>query len=197
MSLGQWTANSGQRTERDSSSTVDRPLSTVHRLISILLVLLLPAALHATTVERLSFDQLVAKARSIVVGQVRRVDTRWSDDGKLILTAYTIEVQETLKGESAGTLTVTTIGGRIGNLIMHVAGMPAFDINERAVVFVEKAGAHNAVLGLGQGKFSIENGTVANRTDGLEFSDRRPAFQTRLPLDAFRTEIRRRLPLHR
>ena len=143
---------------------------------------------HATTVQRLSFDELVSKASSIIVGKVDGSRTFWS--GKLILTTYTLEVDETLKGQPSRTIELTTIGGTIGTVMLHVSGMPTFEKGENAVVFVEKSGAFSTIVGLGQGKFTVVNGEVSNNTAGLTFPDGRPGRSLKIPLDSFRNQIR-------
>src|SRR2546422_455634 len=90
------------------------------------LILAGAAAFQATTVERLTIENLARKAHSIVQGRVRGSRTYWSSNGKVILTTYTLEVEEAIKGKPGSTLEVTTIGGQIGDLTLHVAGMPAF-----------------------------------------------------------------------
>src|SRR5204862_4379570 len=121
-------------------------------LLVLMLVFFISNAATATTVERLNLDGLVKKASRIVIGKVRNSRTYWSSNGKLILTNYTIDVQETIKGQPAPAIQVTTIGGTIGDLTLHVTGMPIFAKDENAVVFVEKSGVYSTVVGLAQGK---------------------------------------------
>ncbi len=148
---------------------------------------------RGTTVERLTLDDMVKKANKIVIGKVSNSRTYWSNNGKLILTNYTITVDETVKGLPAKTLELTAIGGQIGNLTLHVAGMPAFETGENAVVFVEATGAFSTVVGLGQGKFTITNGEVSNNVTNLAFPDGRPGQELKMPLNTFKTAIRQRL----
>jgi hypothetical protein len=148
------------------------------------------ASSYATTVERLSLPDMVKKAHKIVVGRVTAERTHWSDNRKLILTTYTIEVGETMKGQTARTVEITTIGGKIGDRELHVSGMPVFDTGEDAVVFLENANAFSLVVGLGQGKFSITNGEVSNAVSDLTFPDGRPGRQLKMPLESFKKQIR-------
>ena len=48
-------------------------------------------------------------------------------DQKFILTDYTVAVDENVKGQSPGTMAVTTVGGKIGDLELYVSGMPSFE----------------------------------------------------------------------
>src|SRR5215467_15501377 len=95
-------------------------------LTSVCFILGVLVSAHATTVRRLSFDNLIAKAEAIVTGQVIDSRSYRTPDGKLILTSYTVQVGEQLKGKTGPTVTVTVVGGRIGNTILRVSGMPQF-----------------------------------------------------------------------
>jgi hypothetical protein len=157
---------------------------------AVLLILLTISSSYATTVERLGLEDLVKKARRIVVGTVTGTRTYWSADGKFILTDYTIEVDESIKGQATRRIAVTTIGGKIGDLELHVSGMPVFHQGEAAVVFIEQSGAYQTVVGLGQGKFTLDRGEVRNRLVGLSFSDGRPGNPLQMPLATFKAQIR-------
>jgi hypothetical protein len=145
---------------------------------------------RATTVERLTLEDLTKRSQSVLQGVVRGSRTYWGPDGKLILTNTTIEVTEAIKGQSSRTVEVTTVGGRIGDRVLHVSGMPAFTQGENTIVFVERASGYLTVLGLGQGKFTVSNGEVANSPSELNFPDGRPARTTRMPVQTFKSEIR-------
>jgi hypothetical protein len=145
---------------------------------------------HATTVERLTLEDLTQRSQNILHGVVRGTRTYWSPDRKLILTNTTIQVTESMKGQAAGTVEVTTVGGQIGDTILHVAGMPAFVTGEDTIVFVARSSGYLTVLGLGQGKFTVSNGEVANSLSELTFPDGRPSRPTRMPLQNFKSEIR-------
>jgi len=162
--------------------------------LTIGLIVALNIPLHATSVRRLGFDDLVTRAGSIIEGSVIGSQTYRSGDGKLILTSYTIKVQETLKGRAQQTLTITTIGGKIGNTILHVSGMPAFSPGEKAILFLEQSQSYTTVVGLNQGKFAISNNEVSNSVDGLSFPDALPGKPVKMPLDEFKRQIKRRLP---
>jgi hypothetical protein len=85
---------------------------------------------------------------------------------------------------------VTTVGGKIGDLELHVSGMPSFQQGEDAVLFIEQSGTYQVVVGLGQGKFTVTNGEVANAIGGLAFPDGRPGRPLKMPLQTFKDQIR-------
>lgn len=159
-------------------------------LFALSVILLLTSFSYATTVQRLGLEDLVKKAHTIVAGKVSNARTYWTADKKLILTNYTIEVDENIKGQASRTVEVTTVGGKIGDLELHVSGMPSFQKGENAVVFIEQSGAYQVVVGLEQGKFTVTNGEVANTTGDLSFPDGRPGTPVKMPLQNFKNQIR-------
>jgi len=158
--------------------------------VVFLTVGILATSSYATTVERLGLEDLVKKAHRIVAGKVVTARTYWTADRKLILTEYTFEVNDTLKGRQSSRITVTTIGGKVGDRELYVSGMPVFREGEEAVVFVESSGAYETVVGLGQGKFTVTAGEVANSVAGLSFADGRRGTPVKMPLRAFKAQIR-------
>ena len=164
------------------------------RLItSVLVTFGLLVSAQATTVRRLSFDDLVAKADTIVSGQVVDSQTYWTPDKKLILTSYTVQIGDNIKGKTPPTVTITTVGGRIGNTVLRVSGMPQFKTGESAVLFLERSGTYTTVVGLNQGKFRITNGEVSNTVTGLSFPDGNPGTTLKMPIDEFKRQIKRRI----
>jgi hypothetical protein len=156
-------------------------------------LLLLSAASFATTVQRLTLDDMIKKAHTIVQGRVRNASPHWSADGRLIVTTYTLDVKETIKGRALRSIDVTVVGGRIGNQGLFVSGMPSFDTGEEAVVFVENSGNYSTVVGLSQGKFAIRNNEVQNTVSSLSFPDGRDGVPLKMRLDDFKRQIKNRL----
>jgi hypothetical protein len=145
---------------------------------------------YATTVQRLGLEDLAKKANTIVVGRVTNSRTYWSTNGKLILTNYTFQVDESIKGQAVRNVEITTIGGRIGDVELRVSGMPSFQAGENAVVFLEQSAGYQTVLGLGQGKFTVTAGQVVNSVGDLSFPDGRPGTPTKMALPDFKNRIR-------
>lgn len=164
-----------------------RKKSLITRL-GIALIFAFASFANATTVQRLSLEDMTKKANSIVVGTVRDSHTFWS--GKLILTTYTLDVQESIKGQASRTIELTTVGGTVGDTTLMVAGMALFRPGEDAVVFVERSGPFSIVVGLAQGKFTVDRGEVANGSSGLDFTDGKGARPLKMPLDAFKQRIK-------
>ena len=159
-------------------------------IVAMVLLMGVAGTTQATTVERLTLEDLAARSQTIIQGTVRGTRSYWSSNGKLILTSTIIEVSESLKGQASGTVEVTTVGGRIGDTILHVGGMPAFAAGESTIVFAERANGFLTVLGMSQGKFTVSNGEVANSPSELSFPDGRPARPTRMAVQTFKSRIR-------
>jgi hypothetical protein len=122
----------------------------------VVLAILLAAVANAgaTTLARLTIEQMTAAAA--VVARVHCVtsETRW-DDGEL-WTSTTFEVIAVWKGQAPQTIVVRLIGGRAGNIISSVPDVPRFQPGEEAVLFLEPAPAGEfTVTSWAQGTFRI------------------------------------------
>lgn len=144
----------------------------------------------ATTVERFSIEELSLRSQMIIQGVVRGSRSFWTADRKLILTATTFEVTESIKGQAVRIVEVTTVGGQVDDTVLHVSGMPSFTAGENVVLFMERSGIYTTVFGLGQGKFTISNNAVVNSVADLNFADGAPPRETRMPLQSFKNAIR-------
>lgn len=158
-------------------------------LASAVLLFLGTISISGTTVIPMDLDDLVGQADRIIVGTVTASEAYWNESPRVILTRHTIAVSETLKGITSSHVDVTTVGGSIGDLALEVPGMAAFREGESAVIFLNRRGGFNTVVGLSQGKFGIRRGRAANRLDGLEFLGTRPATSVEMDFGALRREI--------
>lgn len=119
-------------------------------------VLLLSLAASATTMLRADLPELALSSDAIVHGTVRRVESRWSGDGRRIVTDVEIQVTEALKGQAGSTVLVTQPGGRVGDIGQRVSGLAAFTPGEEVVVFLERRGTRAfRVSGMAQGKYQV------------------------------------------
>ncbi|MFY0530289.1 hypothetical protein ACN28I_46365 [Archangium gephyra] len=138
-------------------------LHTAHRAL-LPFVLLLSLSASATTMLRADLPELAQTSDAIVHGTVRRVESRWSGDGRRIVTDVEIQVTEALKGTSGqagSTVLVTQPGGQVGDIGQRVSGLAAFTPGEEVVVFLERRGKTAfRVSGMAQGKYQVQ------RTEG-------------------------------
>ena len=101
--------------------------------------ILLSMALHenaaATTLARMSIEQMSRSAPLIVHARCIGNSTGW-DSGE-IWTFTNFEVEESWKGSAPSPISVRLLGGRLGNLTSNVSGVPRFRSGEEVVLFLE------------------------------------------------------------
>jgi hypothetical protein len=150
----------------------------------------------------LSNRDLAAQSDAIVIGRATDTQPFWIDNGRNLVTLVTIAVDEALKGDGSGSLTVTLPGGVDVNrkfpIAMTYPGAPRIAPNEEVFLFLVRAddevAQSYAVTGFSQGKFSVESagGGASLRVQGGEKNVR--VGGALVPLSAFRDEIRGYLP---
>jgi hypothetical protein len=169
----------------------------------------------ATTVQKLSLQDLARKSDAIVVDEVEQAVSRWDDEGKEIYTYVTVRVSDHVKGQKGqkgekgqkgpDTLTLRQLGGQVDKIASVVPGMPEFRKGEEVVLFLSQkdAAGYPWVVGLQQGKYSVvtdENGLkqVRNDVDGLNLAGPgglEAKGSSQMPLDAFLESVRNELNL--
>jgi hypothetical protein len=122
-----------------------------------LVMLACPSLARATTVEAVTFEELVAAAQRVFVGEVAAVESFRADLGSdvRIRTRVTFSVDQALKGR--GVLAILEfLGGTVGDLTLEIAGMPRFMVGERYVVFTREGDRWvNPIVGLTQGLLRV------------------------------------------
>jgi hypothetical protein len=112
---------------------------------------------HATIIVPTEDAQLIRQARTIVQGQITKIESHWYAAKTQIYTHVGVRVEEVLKGELPEVeVTVKQLGGSVGGLRSWVFGSPEFVVGERVLLFLTaNPDGTLRVLGLYQGKFSI------------------------------------------
>ena len=120
------------------------------------------APLSATTLVRASLDEMVAGNKSVVVGEV--VDSRsyWNADHSFILTDVELAVADVAKGARRDNLTVTIMGGRVGDITTLIIAGPELIPGKSYVLFLNEeqlpGGRALTVRDLAQGTFEVKLG---------------------------------------
>ncbi len=127
----------------------------------------------AGLVEKLSLEQLTAKADFILVGTVTNIDTLQDAEDKSIYTLVSISIEQSIKGNLGQRITITVPGGEVDGIKEWVEDSPSFRVSERVVIFLHQEDVDTfSVVGSFQGKFSIdENNMVSGNTSLTEFID--------------------------
>ena len=174
---------------------------TLRKILKIAALLCAATSVHATTLERLSLDQLAAAADATARVRCTGAQSRW-ENGQ-IWTVTSFDVLETLKGTLPQQITVRLPGGRVGHFTAIVDGTPKFKAADEVVVFLERIPGGLKVEPAPGGGFSVAawvEGTFRIRHDprtGVETvtqdSSNFAVFDT--ATRTFHTECIRRMPM--
>ena len=90
----------------------------------------------ATTLMRMSLEQLASSADTIVRGRCISVSSRWEDGA--IWTIGEVDVADALKGMPQAHIRVRSPGGRVGHIVSHVDSVPKLAPGDERVLFLER-----------------------------------------------------------
>ena len=174
------------------SKKVRRKTLIKMQIIVTLAALSCTARLGATTLARLSLDQMAAASDSIARLRCVAVESRWENGA--IWTVTTFDVVETLKGILPAQVKVRLPGGRVGHLTATVDGTPKFNTGSESIVFLEvsRAGGYS-VAGWVEGTFRITRDPQTARETVTQDSSAIEVFDT--ATRSFITEGVRRMPV--
>jgi hypothetical protein len=154
-------------------------------------LLCLPGA-GATTLARLSLDQLAAGSDAVARVRCTGSESHWENDS--IWTVATFDVLENMKNELPGEIQVRLPGGHVGHLTASVDGTPRFHPGDEAVVFLERSRAGGfTVAGWVEGTFRISRNPQTGQETVTQDSSAFTVFD--VATRTFRTEGIRRMPI--
>jgi hypothetical protein len=126
--------------------------------------------LCATTLERMTVDQMIDKSTSVI--RVRTISSRTEMLGRMIYTLNRVQVTDRWKGQGYEYMDVAIPGGSWNGYRQMVPGAPRMNTGGEYVIFVWTApNGVNHVVGLSQGLLQVTtapNGAtllVRGRTD--------------------------------
>jgi hypothetical protein len=127
-------------------------------LFAVFVGVLMAAAASATTLVRMSLDQLAEASTEIVRGHVVSQQTLWNPERTRIYTYTTLALEQTYKGNPPSALVVQQPGGTIGKVRVFVAGTIQFHLQAGYVLFLERSPADPSKflpVGMMQGAYRI------------------------------------------
>jgi len=157
----------------------------------------------ATTLARMSFDELAQKATAIGRLRCLSAESHW-ENGE-IWTETRFEVLESNKGVMPGIVTLRMLGGSVGHFHSRVEGVPKFRAGEEVYLFLwGREGEPYRVLGWSQGTFRISRDTQSGMERVTQDSTAEPVFDLRtrefrrgevrdLPMAVFRLKLSKAL----
>jgi hypothetical protein len=121
----------------------------------------LAASAWATTLQKLSTDDMIRQSTGIVRAKV--TGSRAAFLGKDVYTYYQLQVTENLKGFSAMQLEVAVPGGGARGVRQMVPGAPVLASGQEYVVFLwtSRSGL-TQVIGLSQGLFAVTQNSAGD-----------------------------------
>jgi hypothetical protein len=133
-----------------------------HVLCCAALFLAMGGEAAATTLARMSVEQMSQAAQVIV--RARCMENAVSWDAGEIWTLTSFDVEEVWRGSTAARITVRLLGGRVGNLTSSVSGIPRFRPGEEVVLFLEATQRGDfSVVSWEQGTFRIGSDVATGR----------------------------------
>ena len=111
---------------------------------------------NATSLVKLSTEQLVDASDAVIRGKIIEIWTEQDRDGA-VWTRAQVAVEHTYKGDSSQTAyVIDQIGGTWGQVRTIVHGGARFSVDENVVLFLEKLGNGRIVpVGMKQGKYTL------------------------------------------
>jgi hypothetical protein len=144
------------------------------------LVIVLSSALNATTIPRLTFEQLSDASELIVSGRVTDSWTAWDSDHKYIWTHYRLSVTDAAKGARVSSVEFAEPGGAVGASTMAIVGTVTYGVGDRVAIFLARMpNGYLRTTGWAQGKYAIDasgrlHGSAAlslSTLEGMSFAE--------------------------
>ncbi|HUA84931.1 MAG TPA: hypothetical protein VMB85_13805 [Bryobacteraceae bacterium] len=119
-----------------------------------LLSIVLAVSLHATTLQKLTLDDMIRQSTAIV--HVKVSSSSPVMRGRNIYTFYQFQLLETLKAGGGAQTEVAVPGGSTAGLRQEVAGAPSLAAGGEYVIFLWTSNSGlTQIIGLSQGLFSV------------------------------------------
>lgn len=125
------------------------------RLPAVLVfILLIPGALGAH-VARMTSREIAAASANVVVAVVEGREVRWNDRHTLLMTDYTLRVEDRLRGQAPERLTLTMPGGTLGDLSDELCTTVDLETGARYLLFLDslERPTLSPIVGAAQGIF--------------------------------------------
>jgi len=126
-------------------------------LVLVTIALAVPAA-NAAVAQAASFDEKVDNAAAIILGKCVRTEAKFDPTGRWIVTYATFNVEETMKGNAAGQVTIVTPGGSVNGIHQETIGIPVFREGDEHLIFLRNTRLGPTPLYFDQGTYNVAAG---------------------------------------
>jgi hypothetical protein len=127
-------------------------------LAALLLVALAVPAAHAAIAQAATFDEKVDNSAAIILGKCVKTEAKFDPSGRWIVTYATFAVEQSMKGDASGQLTVVTPGGTVNGIHQETIGVPIFQAGDEHVVFLRNTRLGPSPLYFDQGTYNVAAG---------------------------------------
>jgi hypothetical protein len=128
------------------------------QLLAVFVTVLMAASASATTLVRMSLDQLAEASTEIIRGHVVSQQTLWNSQHTRVYTYTTLALDQTYKGNPPSFPVVQQPGGTVGKVRVFVAGTVQFHAQAGYMLFLERSAADPSkflLVGMVQGAYRI------------------------------------------
>lgn len=143
----------------------------------------------------LTTDELTKSSDTIITGKVEDVTSRWSSDGKKIVTSVSVIPDKVIRGKAVGQKVVLEYdGGEVGGIGFKVSDTPAFKKGENVLLFLKEGksrvdGAVHNVVGRAQGAYKIDTKGRAKKS-GFSAVGRQGVIDNDIPVEVLIEKIK-------
>jgi len=127
-------------------------------LLALVIVAIAVPAAQAAIAQVATFDEKVDHAAAIILGKCLKTDARYDPTGRWIVTYATFTVEQSLKGDAAGLITIVTPGGSVNGIHQETSGVPVFQKGDEHVVFLRNTRLGLTPLYFNQGTYNVAAG---------------------------------------
>lgn len=133
-------------------------------LLAVLGSLMLIGQFGHAAMLKMSLEHLAKTADTVVYGTVVRQVSAWDAHHTAIHTDVTVAVKQAIVGTPEPEVTFRVMGGMVGGMGMRTSVDATFHDGEVVIVFLDMLEAPGSVVGMHQGKITVQENMV--RSDG-------------------------------
>src|SRR5436305_4115915 len=131
------------------------PNNRLFALLALVMIALAVPAANAAVAQAATFDEKVDNAAAIIMGKCVKTEAKFDLTGRWIVTYATFNVEDTMKGNAAGQVTIVTPGGSVNGIHQETIGVPAFHEGDEHVIFLKNTRLGPTPLYFDQGTYNV------------------------------------------
>ena len=134
------------------------PNNRLLALVALVVIAVSAPAAQAAVAQAASFDENVDHAAAIILGRCVKTEAKYDPTGRWIVTYATFKVEESMKGDATGEVTIVTPGGSVNGINQETSGVPVFREGDEHVVFLRNTRVGLTPLYFDQGTYNVAAG---------------------------------------